>query len=199
MTDPRTSSELVSRKRCAYYTIMSHVIEVHVPDLMMLFNPVDPAPLRERDLDPRIENFIVQARRDLPREASVSLLIRVDRLVGSPQPSEITDAVHGFFAGRARSSRQRLRQLLRVGRTSLAIGFPVLVVFTGVAQLIAAHVTTTFGQVLHEGLAIGGWVAMWRPLEVFLYDWWPIRADARRFDRLATMPVRIIDDQATQN
>ena len=22
---------------------------------------------------------------------------------------------------------------------------------------------------------IGGWVALWRPLEIFLYDWWPIR------------------------
>ena len=27
------------------------------------------------------------------------------------------------------------------------------------------------------------------------YDWWPILADARRFDRLATMPVRIVDGQ----
>jgi hypothetical protein len=33
---------------------------------------------------------------------------------------------------------------------------------------------------------------MWRPLEVFLYDWWPIRADARLFDRLSDMPVRIV-------
>jgi hypothetical protein len=28
-------------------------------------------------------------------------------------------------------------------------------------------------------LVIGGWVAMWRPMEVFLYDWWPVRAEAR--------------------
>jgi hypothetical protein len=32
---------------------------------------------------------------------------------------------------------------------------------------------------------------MWRPIEIALYDWWPIRADAHWFDRLATMPVRI--------
>jgi hypothetical protein len=45
--------------------------------------------------------------------------------------------------------------------------------------------------VIREGFLIGGWVAMWRPLEVFLYDWWPIRAEARLFDRLSRMPVRI--------
>jgi hypothetical protein len=174
---------------------VSDVIEVHVTELMMLFNPVDPAPLRERDLDPRIEDFIVGASRELPRGASFSLLIRVDRLDGGPSAAEISDAVHGFFAARARSSRQRLRQLFRVGRTNLAIGLPVLIMFTGTAQLIATHVASTLGQVLHESLSIGGWVAMWRPLEVFLYDWWPIRADARRFDHLAAMPVRIVDAQ----
>jgi hypothetical protein len=32
---------------------------------------------------------------------------------------------------------------------------------------------------------------MWRPLEIFLYDWWPVLADARLHDRLGAMPVRI--------
>ena len=32
---------------------------------------------------------------------------------------------------------------------------------------------------------------MWRMLELFLDDWWPIRQEARNFERLATMPVRI--------
>jgi hypothetical protein len=50
---------------------------------------------------------------------------------------------------------------------------------------------TRLAEIIREGLLIGGWVAMWRPLEVFLYDWWPIRAEARLFDRLSTMPVRI--------
>jgi hypothetical protein len=61
-----------------------------------------------------------------------------------------------------------------------------------VAQFVARRAGETgFASILHESLLIGGWVAMWRPLEVFLYDWWPIRAEARRFDQLATMPVRL--------
>jgi hypothetical protein len=38
--------------------------------------------------------------------------------------------------------------------------------------------------------ARGGWVAMWWPIETFPYDWWPIRAAASLFDRLAAMHVR---------
>jgi hypothetical protein len=32
---------------------------------------------------------------------------------------------------------------------------------------------------------------MWRPLEIFLYDWWPMRREARLAEKLAVMPVRI--------
>ena len=43
-----------------------------------------------------------------------------------------------------------------------------------------------------ESFVIGGWVALWRPLEIFLYDWWPILAEARLFDRLGEMDVRLV-------
>ena len=46
--------------------------------------------------------------------------------------------------------------------------------------------------IVRESLLIGGWVAMWKPLEIFLYGWWPIRRERRLFDRLSAMPVRIV-------
>jgi hypothetical protein len=33
---------------------------------------------------------------------------------------------------------------------------------------------------------------MWRPIEIFLYDWWPILGDKKRCARLSRMPVRLI-------
>ena len=168
------------------------VIEVRVAELRQLFNAIDPAPLWERDLDPRVEEFIVERSREVPQHAPLALHVRLDRADGlTGEAALLRDAIHQFFSGRAQSSRRRLRRLFHRGRISLAIGLVVLAVFTGLAQLVAARASGGFGQVLHESLSIGGWVAMWRPLEVFLYDWWPIRADAKLFDRLAAMPVRI--------
>jgi hypothetical protein len=48
-----------------------------------------------------------------------------------------------------------------------------------------------FAEILKESLLIGGWVAMWKPMEVFLYDWLPIQAEATLAGRLSVMPVRI--------
>ena len=46
--------------------------------------------------------------------------------------------------------------------------------------------------VLRESLTIGGWVAMWKPLEIYLYDWWPVRSEVRIFQRLARMRVLLV-------
>jgi hypothetical protein len=50
----------------------------------------------------------------------------------------------------------------------------------------------SYGYIAKESLVIAGRVALWRPLEILLYDWWPIRAEARLLDRLGEMRVRAI-------
>ena len=48
-----------------------------------------------------------------------------------------------------------------------------------------------FGEAVGEGLVIFGWVALWRPGEIFLYDWWPLLRHRRQMDRLEGMPVEL--------
>jgi hypothetical protein len=168
------------------------VIEVRIAELRQLFNSIDPSPFRQRDLAPAAEAFIVDWSREAPAGAALSLLVHLDRLVGPPDETELLgDAIHRFFAGEAEASRRRLRRLFHRGRISLVIGLTVLAGCIGTAQLILPEAGGGLSGVVHQSLLIGGWVAMWRPLEVFLYDWWPIRADVRLFERLAVMPVRI--------
>jgi hypothetical protein len=33
---------------------------------------------------------------------------------------------------------------------------------------------------------------MWRPMEIYLYDWWPLRNRGRTYARLSQMPVEVI-------
>lgn len=169
-------------------------IEVHVSELRQLFNAMDPSPFRERDLDPAAEEFIVGWAREIPRDAPLALIVHLDRPAGLPEePAILRDAIREFFRDRAETTRRRLRQLLRVGRTSLLIGLVFLAALLGAGDLVAnAMKGRRLGVLLRESLVIGGWVAMWRPLEIFLYDWWPILAEARLFDRLSGMPVRIV-------
>jgi hypothetical protein len=173
-------------------TPASTVIEVRVAELRQLFNAIDPSPFRERDLDPRAEAFIVDWARELPRDASLALRVHLERACGRDDEAAVLGgAIHEYFSQRALDSRRRLRELFRRGRISLVIALAFLGAAMAASDLIRGLPQNHFAEVLGEGLLIGGWVAMWRPLEVFLYDWWPVRADVRLAERLSAMPVGI--------
>lgn len=170
------------------------LIEVHVSDLGQLFNSLDPTPFRARDLDPKAEEFIAGWARELHTDVPIGLLVHVDRELASPdETAAVHGAVRDYFADRAEATRKQLRQLFRLGRTSLLIGLVFLAASILVGDLLESMLRATrFGSIVRESLLIGGWVAMWRPLDLFLYDWWPIRAEARLFDRLSQMAVRVV-------
>jgi len=169
------------------------VIEVRVAELRQLFNAIDPSPFRERDLDPRAEAFIVDWSRDFPTAAPLALVVHLERAAGRPDEAVILrEAIHEFFAQRAATSRRDLRQLFSRGRISLAIGLVFLTSSIVIGDVLSSYFQESWVHILLESLLIGGWVAMWRPLEVFLYDWWPIRREIRLFDRLSAMSVRIV-------
>ena len=168
-------------------------IEIHVAALDHLFNAMDPSPLGERDLAPSAETFIVEWASEMPRDTPLSLVVTIDRPEDAAASAALLqDAVRKSFARLAESSRRRLRQLFRRGRASLLIA----VVFLGAMIVLgdaaaAALAGWRMAEIVREGFLIGGWVAMWRPLEIFLYDWWPIRAEARLLDRLSAMSVSV--------
>ena len=173
-------------------TTESQAIEVRVAELRQLFNSIDPSPFRDRDLDSRAEEFIVEWARDYPRDAPLALLVHLERAAGlADEATLLGDAIRQYFKARAASARRNLRELFRRGRISLVIALAFLAVSLMLSDLVRNVSDSGFATVLREGFVIGGWVAMWRPLEVFLYDWWPIRAEIRLLDRLSEMPVRI--------
>ena len=169
------------------------LIEIHVAELKQLFNSIDPSPFPERDLDPRSEEFIVGWAEEAQRDATLALMVHLDQPTGLPEEASLLgDAIRGFFGRRSAASRRSLRHLFRRGRISLLIGVLFLAVTLGAGEMVESALEgRRLGQILRESVLIGGWVAMWRPLEIFLYDWWPIRAETRVYDRLSKMPVRL--------
>jgi hypothetical protein len=172
------------------------VLELHLVELKQLFHAIDAAPFRERDLEPRAEEFIVEWARELPSDAPLGLRVRLDRRSpGGDDAAVLQQAVPEFFRDRALATRRQLRDLLRTGRISLVIGLAFYALVLVVGDLLTG---LRYG-ILPETLVIGGWVALWRPLEIFLYDWWPIRAETLLYERLAAMPVQVeggMDDGA---
>ena len=170
------------------------IIKMHLRKLEQLFDSLDHSPFREKDLDRNAEEYIVESIKELPSKAPCEIVIYLDEPIDIAAESDaITQAIHIHFSRRSQVSRKNLRQLLRRGSMSLAIGLGFLVTVFLLGQLIRRFMgETQWGFLLRESLLIGGWVAMWKPLEIFLYDWWPIVGERHLYDRLSRIKVQII-------
>jgi hypothetical protein len=168
-----------------------NLIEITLSGVEQLFNTLDPSPFYEKDLDADAEDYIVGAARELPAHEPFKLILYLppghpERLAGS----DIAVSIHNYFDYRCQTAARDLRLLLRQGRTALAIGVTFLVACLLLRELlIATH--GTIERVFAESLLIAGWVAMWRPLEIFLYDWWPLRRIGRTYAKLASMDIEV--------
>ena len=105
----------------------------------------------------------------------------------------VVTAVHHYFRERAEQARLAFRRLMRQGQVSLLIGVVFLAAcFTAAELLDQLRPVNRWLLLLREGLIIAGWVAMWRPMEIYLYDWWPLRRRRKRMIKLSHMPVKVV-------
>jgi hypothetical protein len=169
-----------------------HNIELKLHDMSQLFNSMDPSPFLEKDLDDEAQEFIVSLAREFPPGAPLRLRIYLEQWPTEDPKDLIRQAVHNYFAHRANLSELAFRRLMNQGRTSLLIGLVFLASCLITTKSVLSGEAGTWAAVLRESLSIAGWVAMWRPMEIYLYDWWPLRQRRKNYVKLSQMPVDII-------
>jgi hypothetical protein len=171
----------------------SAAIELRIEHLAHLFDALDPFPVPKRDLAGATEDFVVGWARELPRSAPLQIVVHVPASVlANPDAAMVQAAFGRHFAERADMASRDLKDLFRTGRLSLLIGIGALAASVAGGQLIAAILGDGYAaRFFTEGLFILGWVANWRPLEVFLYDWWPLVRRRALLRRLAAAPVEL--------
>ena len=79
----------------------------------------------------------------------------------------------------------------RLGQAIGIFGLTFLAICLALRAVVARFLSPPFDQFVGEGLLIVGWVAMWGPLDVFLYGWWPIAGRRRLFASLARLDVEL--------
>lgn len=169
---------------------VADIIELRLHSLEQLFDPFDPFPIPTRDLARGAEDFIVGWAQELPPRAALHIGVNLPGAVTAAEADNLRAAIAGHFLYRAKRTRSDMHELLTIAQVSLGIGLAVLAACTGLRQLLQGLVPAgAMAGFLAEGLAIVGWVANWRPIEILLYEWWPLSRRRRLFERLAAAQV----------
>ena len=157
---------------------------------------MDSTPFDHRDLDTNAEKFLESWALDFPQDSHFRIIVHIENMPPEDPAPLVAEAIHNHFEYKSVLARRNLRLLLLEGRTSLLIGIGFLALCLIAADLLTGFASNTFLKLLKESLLIGGWVAMWRPMEIFLYGWWPVVRNGRIYRNLGNTSVHVVPAKA---
>lgn len=139
-------------------------MELYLGETRQLFNSMDPAPFRFRDLDPLV---VLRGRENTSGDTTAIL----------------TQTMHEYLRCRAHASRKELKTLFHAGRITSVIAL----VFLNLANDISEFVSELIPHeglfwLITESLLIAATGAPCQQIAIFLYNWWPMYGRLRVMD-----------------
>jgi hypothetical protein len=168
------------------------VIEIELNSLMQLFDSFDPAPFHEKELDPDAEEYIYNAVDEFPLKKPLEIMIHLPSAeVSAENEDRLKKAIKNHFSYKRLLTEIELRRLLYQGRRNLIIALVFLFLCLLTIRLLSTLEESVIKTLFSEGLLIIGWVAMWNPIDIFLYGWWPIVHKRDIYQKIIDMDVSI--------
>lgn len=165
-----------------------YIVEIAVPSYNHLFDDRDPARFRLKDLDDDAVEYIVSSVQEITIQKLSHLAIFFENVPSETEQSVVTEAIHNFFKYESDMMLRKINSTFRKGLKSLVIG----IIFLSVATVCALFLKNTehfFGLFFKEGMLLIGWVSMWKPINIFLYDWWPMADLKKIYDKLGSVRI----------
>lgn len=169
------------------------LIEVRVKNTLQLFDARDPAPFRERDLDDDFVEYITTSARESGGAHNSKIVIYIEEVPSKDLSAEsIKESIQNYLDYKIDLQQSNLKIFIKRAQYFLLIGLLVLAACIGVAQNLIAPSTTGWKGVLREGIVIFGWVSIWKPIELILFDWFPLYEQIKLFKVLRDTEIEII-------
>jgi hypothetical protein len=166
-----------------------HWVDIKLANIEQLFDNRDPAPFRERDLDPDLVEYLVDAAEDLAGDGPfrIAFWFPTER-----NAEEIAHAFRAHFEYELERVERRRRRRRRTGQVALVVGIVLLLALLFAAQLIRQVLPEgNAREAVREGLIIFSWVALWRPVDNLIYEWIPERRMRRLLTTLHDAPIEV--------
>lgn len=146
----------------------------------------------KRTLNSDAEEIIIEEAQKASSNNHLHLKIYL-RKNDMSRKDEITIAIHEHFNYRRKKSERQLKKVFRLGWRSLLIsiaffGVLVFLTFVIIELLPEGRLSLTF----RELLIILGWVALWRPADLLLYEWRPFKREVDLFRKIEQCKVEIV-------
>lgn len=143
------------------------VIEISISDYNEIFNGWDPSPVKRRDLDPDLVDFMERCASDIPLKYPLELQFHAPKEVRNEEKESLSrEGIKNNFNFTAHFIRKKLGEVRQKTIIYIVAAFAFLSVGYLSRQHVSPNLVTT---ILIEGLSIGGWMFLWEALSLLFF------------------------------
>ena len=174
----------------------SVIIDIYIGCSDEFYNRFDASPDHEREISDEVLTYIRHSVEDMSpderKKARISVYLEKDLYERECRDHCMVRALRGCFANRLDAEKRKYRHALIKGRRMFLRGMIFLIVCL-VACSAYLRVTTKsdLNDALSQSFVIIGWVALWRPIEFYLYDRRDMAAGLKELETVCQMPIDI--------
>ena len=169
-----------------------NILVMNISELLRL--PV--SPYRKRSLKTDAEKYIVEEAEALPRKREIIMKINL-ALSDVKYRDDVAPAIQRHFCYRREQSQKKFKRVFHYGWRMLLIALGLLAVIFSLTEIAVRFMPDNrIVQFIRESFIILGWVVLWRPMDLLLYDWYPIKQNINLFDRLEHSKVQVIINES---
>jgi hypothetical protein len=167
-------------------------ITLQLDNLAQFFAVPEPDPFdRQARFATGLETIINELKpKGLMREVRTTIVLPADQITPAADV-RLREALTRYCRHHTRQNRQDLISLRWQGIKALQNG----IVFLGSCLLLSTLFENAdllpewlqrFGG---EGFLIAGWVSLWHPIEILLYEWWPFSRQTHIYESIMRMEI----------
>jgi hypothetical protein len=166
------------------------IISVAIESYANIFNELDPAPFRKKDLDQDLRDYLEDSSVDIPLKYDVVLRFNVSGEAKNTEKEEkIRVGLKTYFSFVKDLLGDNIRKSYE---KSVVYVFGAFVLLSASYLLRLLLISNIFFSILIEGITIGGWVFLWEAISTFAFRTRDVKNRCRQYKRLADAPIQFI-------
>lgn len=145
----------------------SYQLEISIDNYHELFNAWDASPIKKKDLNPELAEYLKQASIDIPIKEKINIVFLLPkRLRSEPYEHKAQKAFQNYYNANVHFINQTLKSDYKKILSYLFIGF----LFVTSTYFLESNSIAVSFDILNEGLFIGGWVFLWEAFSLFFFE-----------------------------
>jgi hypothetical protein len=165
----------------------SYIIAAAIDKYTDIFNELDPAPFKKRDLDHDLRVFLEECSSDIPLKHRIILQFNVlNETPDAKKEERIVFGLKTYFSFVERQLNREIRKSYQKSALYVAIALLLLFIAYSLHTVSQGVVVST----ALEAITIGGWVFLWEAISTFAFKKRDTKSKRKHYKRFISAQIR---------